>query len=215
MPKKPSKDTGRKAPKGGQTDTAPGDLADLVKHLIRGVKDKFPHTNVPKPLPAGSAGPEIPLSAVEVQRLFVAAASVGNQGSQIWVKDESELLVMTGKVQVRLDEGLIVVTIPVSCDQTGNVSVHVAFAVGSRDKPAGMVAAAEERPRGPAEIVDLWGESLTAFAWRILMSVTNKVAFDTGDDEDREGLIPASITASRGGIRLLTMARHSFDRVIK
>ena len=229
MPKKPTKGTGRKPAKRGKQvarkrpakaakppeTEVPTDLVSLVKYLVRCIKQKLNHLEVPEPLPAGTVGPEIPLDAGEVQQLFVAAATQGNQGSQIWERDENELLVLTANVRVRLDDGLVVVTIPVSSDQTGNVSVEVPFAVGSQDKPAGMVVAVEERPRGPAQIVDLWGESLVAFAWRIFLSVTTKVAFNTGDDQDREGLIPAALTASREGLGILTMARHTFDRVVK
>jgi hypothetical protein len=174
-------------------------------------------TECPEPqrIAPGGLGPELHFDPPAFERLFVAAAREGNQGTQVWVKDNSELLVLTGKVSVRLDDGLLVVTVPVSCDQTGDVPIQVPFAVGGEGQPAGMIIATEARPRGPAEIVDLWGEALTAFAWRTLLAVTTQSASDSGEDADRAGLIPAALTASGGGLRLATMARHAFDRVNK
>lgn len=174
-----------------------------------------PECPEPQRIAPGGLGPELRFDPPAFERLFVAAAREGNQGTQVWVRDDGELLVHTGSVRVRLDDGLLVVTIPVSCDQTGDVSIQVPFAVGGEEQPAGMVVATEERPRGPEEIVDLWGEALTAFAWRTLLAVTTRSASDSGEDEDRAGLIPAALTASGDGLRLATMARHAFDRVNK
>ena len=124
-----------------------------------------------------------------------------------------ELLVIVAKVQVRIDRGVIVVVIPVSCDQTPEAAIEVGFAVGDDSRPAGMLAVAEDRPRGPAAVVDLWGDALTGFAWQVVLSVTTGVANATGEDVDRAPLVPAAITASPNGLRVLTMARHTFDRV--
>jgi hypothetical protein len=227
MPKKPTRGAGRQAPKVSQKSSrkkAPAkarpvvvrqDLSGLTKDLLHTLTRRFPRLALPDALPPGGVGPELPVETAVVQRLFIAAAMQGNQGSQVWVKDDSELLVYTDKVGIALDDGLIVVTIPVSCDQTGDVVTQVPLAVGGRERPAGMVVATEERPRGPAPIVDLWGESLTAFAWRLLMAVTTRIAFESGVDQDRQGLIPAALVASREGLRVLTMARHTFDRVMR
>jgi hypothetical protein len=227
MPKKPTKGAARKTPRTSRktgADQAPArvrqavvhqDLSTLTKSLLKAITRRSPQLASPDPLPPGAVGPELLLAAADVQRLLTAAAMEGNQGMQVWGEDDSELLVHTDKVRVELDDGLVVITTPVFCDQTGDALIQVPFAVGGKEQPAGMVIATEERPRGPAQIVDLWGEALTAFAWRILMAVTTKIAFESGVDQDREGLIPASLTASREGLSILTMARHTFDRVIK
>lgn len=165
-----------------------------------------------RPLPAGEVGAEIPYDRVAVQKLFAAAATQNNQGAQVWMKDDSELLVFTAKVEVELDDGIVLVTIPVSCDQVA-AAIQVPFAVGSNDQPAGMVFATEERLRGPEVIVDVWGEALTAFAWQIFITVASREAAASGVDEDGAGLIPVAVTAAPQGLRILTMARHSFDRV--
>jgi hypothetical protein len=168
----------------------------------------------PKRLPPGTTGSDIALDVQSLQRLVTAVAEEGSAaGQQVWSRDSSELAVITGKVTVALDDGLIVVTIPVSCDQLASASIQVPFAAGGKDSPSGMVLATEERPRGPEMIVDLWGEALTAFAWRLLVAVMYRVALQSGVDEDGAGLVPIAVTAAKDGLTLLPMARHAFDRV--
>src|SRR5262245_37174507 len=168
-----------------------------------------------RPLPPGEVGAEIPLDPTAFQKLITAAASESTSGGQqVWTKDSSELTVIAAKVTVALDDGLILVTIPVSCDQVASASIEVPFATGGADTPAGMVFATEERPRGPAAIVDLWSEALTAFAWRLLVTVMQRLTLQAGVDEDGAGLLPIAVTATKVGIRLLPIARHTFDRVL-
>ena len=191
------------------------DVAHIMRQIIDHAERRVPEAETIEGLAPGKVGPEIPIDAASVQRLFTAVSTEGDQTIQIWNKDGNELLVHAAKIRVQLDDGLIVVVIPVFCDQTGDAEIRVPFAVGGRNQPTGMLAATEDRPRGASQIVDIWAESLTAFAWRIIMAVTARAAFFAGVDQDREGLIPAALTAGREGLRILTMARHGFDRVIK
>ena len=78
-----------------------------------------------------------------------------------------------------------------------------------------MLVATEDRPRGPAIIVDAWGDALVAFAWDVLLTVATAVADASGNDTDGAGLIPAALTASPDGLRVLTMSRHAFDRIAR
>ena len=103
-------------------------------------------------------------------------------------------------------------TIGVECDQTGPALVRVAFAVGSKDRPAGMIAAAERRPRGPEVIVEGWADELTALAWRALTGGVTALAREAGEDTDGAGLVPFGIEASGRGVLVRTIARHPFDR---
>jgi hypothetical protein len=166
----------------------------------------------PDPLKPGTVGPEIPLTKNDLQRLVLEAAKRGKAGEVVWTQGESELVVTVGKVAVALDRGLVTLSIPVSCDQTGGALIVVPFAVGDDAHPAGMLVATEERPRGPATIVDAWGDALVAFAWNVLLTAWTALADATGTDEDGAGLIPAALTASPDGLRVLTMSRHAFDR---
>ena len=84
----------------------------------------------------------------------------------------------------------------VSCDQAAEAMIEVPFAVGSKDLPAGLVFATEERPRGPEGIVDAWSEALIAFAWRLMLTVAIRIAAQSGVDEDGAGLVPIALTAA-------------------
>jgi hypothetical protein len=104
------------------------------------------------------------------------------------------------------------VTVPVMCDEIGDTEIHVTFAVGTPDRPLGMVAATEERPRGPREIVDVWGEALIAFAWQIVLDVSAGTAAHAGEDTDGAFLLPAALASTGDGLTVLPQARHGFDR---
>jgi hypothetical protein len=190
--------------------------------LLKLVKDRCPGLLPADPLPAGTVGPEIDVNPDELQRLATVAATSAagvpdgaGTDTVVWTHGGSELLVIIAKVRVRVDEGVVLVTIPVSCDQVPQADIDVGFAVGDDKRPAGLLAATEDRPRGPRAVVDVWGEALTAFAWQILLSVTSGVAGATGEDADQAPLVPAALTASPNGLRVLTMARQTFDRVVR
>jgi hypothetical protein len=205
--KTPSRASSSKARNPEATSRPPKPLSvvsTLIGHILPVVSTQ--------PLPPGTPGSEVSIDQRTLQNLVVALATENNAPTQVWVKDSSELLVFPEKLQLRLDNGMVLMTIPVSCDQS-TASIQVPFAVGSKDQPAGLLFATEERPRGPDVIVDVWGEALTAFAWRLLLDAVTKVAAQSGVDADGAGLIPIALAAAPAGITLLPMARHTFDRV--
>ena len=212
---------GRIVPTAGQIQwkALPEDFADLVARLIALLRKILPGLGSSAPLPAGTVGPEIPIDPGSFARLFASAASQGISGpagapaTVVWQLHDHELQVFVSQVQVKLDDGLISVSIPVSCDQVTSAIVQVPFAIGSKAAPAGMIAATEQAPRGPDVIVKVWGEALVAFAWHTLLTVLTKIAGRVGVDADGAGLIPAAITAGTDGVRILTQARQVFDRV--
>jgi hypothetical protein len=168
----------------------------------------------PKPLPAGTVGAEVPVNSAALQKLITAiTAEDSTAGQQVWTKGSSELTVITGKIAIALDDGLAIVTIPVSCDQVAAAAIQVPFAMGGKDTPSGIVFATEDRPRGVEAIVDVWGEALTAYAWRLLVTAIHRTALQSGTDVDGAGLVPIAVTATKDGITLVPMARHTFDRV--
>jgi len=198
---------------------AVGPLPDISKLLTAIVAEAWrlwiglhPGSNPQAPLPPGTVGPEVPINPQVFGLTITAAATQDNQGFIVWQKDDSELLVVTGKVTVSLDDGLVLISLPVWCDQ-GTATLQVPFAVGGANSPAGMLVATEQHPRGPDQIILVWGEAVVAFAWQVLMSVLTRIASSTGKDQDGAGLIPAALTATADGVKILTMARHPFDRV--
>jgi hypothetical protein len=188
-------------------------LSAECARLLALVKERCPELLPPEPLTAGSVGPEVTVSSEELQPLLRAAADPERRGRVAWVAGDCELLVQTAELSARLGHGLVIVSMPVHCEETGAVRVDVPFVVGDERQPAGMLAATETRPRGPAPIVDLWGDALIAFAWRSLVAVACGIADRAGRDVDGAGLIPAALAAEAGVLRVLTQARHVFDRV--
>ncbi len=193
---------------------AGGVVSQECARLLALVRERCPGLLPPNPLPHGNVGPELAFQKDEVQRLVTAAAGEGSAGGvAVWTKGDCELLVITGKVTVQLDQGLVLITIPTQCAEAGTAQIQVAFAVGDDKHPSGMFAATEERPRGPALVVDVWGEALIAFAWRVLMSAASGVAAGAGTDASGAGLIPAALNVNADGLRVITMARFPFDRI--
>lgn len=189
------------------------DIGAECKRLVDEVRRRCPEAFDPDPLKPSSRGPDLAVSSRELTELIRLAARDGGDGRQLWRRNGDELLVDVGAIVLRLSEGLAHVTVPVECDQTGPVEVHVAFAVGSPERPAGMLAAAERIPRGPHVVVEAWADELTALVWRAFTEAVAALAADAGRDTDGAGLIPFAIEASRGGLTVRTIARHAFDRI--
>ena len=195
-------------------------VSEECQRLLKLVEARCPGLLPPDPLDPGTVGPEIPLNPDELQNLVTAAVrqaaglpAGSTAESVVWSLAGNELLVVLSRVTVRLiDDGVALVRIPVHCDQVDEALVTVPIAVGDDARPAGMLAATEDRPRGPAAVVDVWGEALTAFAWQVLLTVSTGVAAGAGTDVAGAPLVPAGLTASANGLRILTMARHPFDR---
>jgi hypothetical protein len=177
----------------------------------------------PEPLPASTVALEVTINPDNVSRL-VRSVALGISGlgdeapshsepSVLWREGASELLLLPGRIQTRLADGIIAISVPVRCDQCDDAFVHVSIFVGEPGRPAGLVAATESRPRGPAAVVDVWGERLVAFAWRTVLELVTQLAAESGRDEDGAPLLPVAMTATANGLSVLPMARHAMDRV--
>lgn len=189
-------------------------LSDECRKLLAVLKKRCPGVLRPEPVLPGQPGPEITLDPKQTIALFAAAArSAAGADVVLWDDGENRLLVHAAAVRAALDDGVIVVRIPVQCDQVKKAEVLVAFAVGTDKRPAGLIAATETRPRGPAEVVDVWHESLVAFAWQTVLRLSTTLSAESGTDADGAGLVPLSLTASRKSLAIRTLARHEFDRI--
>jgi hypothetical protein len=128
----------------------------------------------------------------------------------VWVHGDSELAVSLTDLQLKMANGLLVVMIPVRCDQTGAAMVEVFFAVGSPDQPAGLFASTLRRPKGPPLIIGVWGDALVAFAWQCVLGMVSGIAGATGKDDRGNILVPVGVAAAEGGLEIVPMARHRF-----
>jgi hypothetical protein len=187
---------------------------EQCKRLLAQLRKNCPGLIPPDPLPAGEVGPEIPVD-IKTAGALIRAALRPERGTTLLLQDrDNELLVEIGKIDLAFDDGVVVVSIPVRCDQIRAAVVKVPFALGSAKRRAGMIVATESSPRGPPIIIALWGEALTALAWEALLRVSATLAQESARDLDGAGLIPVALTATKNGLRVLTTARHAFDRVV-
>jgi len=169
------------------------------------------------PLPPGTVTKPLVVPVADVSRLAVTAARHASglprpqrTNEVVWSAGGSELVVGIGSVNVQTAGGVIALTIPVRCDQSGPTEVHVSFAVGSADQPAGLYAATQRRPQGSAVVLDSWGESLVAYAWQVVVGLVDGLAGAAGRDAQGSRLIAAQLQASTDGLSILPMARHRF-----
>jgi hypothetical protein len=170
-----------------------------------------------RPLMAGAVTSRLRVGSEDISGLAVEAAKRAagffrptRRTEVVWVDGESELAVSLAGVRAETGDGALVVTIPVRCDQTGETEVHVTFAVGRPGQPAGLYAATQRRPRGPAVVVDTWAEAIVAFAWQILLGLATGLAGATGKDARGNRLVPAELEATTDGLTIVPMARHRF-----
>ena len=129
----------------------------------------------------------------------------------VWVEGASELAVQFVEIGVKLSEGLIRLTIPVRCDQTGSARIELLFAVGSPTAPAGLYAATARRPQGPEVIVAAWGDALVAFGWHCVLGLVAGIAAATGKDTRGNLLVPVELAVTGRGLEIVPMARHRFS----
>jgi hypothetical protein len=170
-----------------------------------------------EPLAAGAVNDVLRVDTNEVGRLLIEAAKHASgfyrptrRSEVVWVNGDSELAVGIADVHSQTGDGVIVVSIPVRCDQTGRTEVHVTFAVGRPGQPAGLYASTQRRPRGPAVIVDTWGDAIVAFAWQILLGLVSGLAGATGKDTRGNRLVPVELEATADALQIVPMARHHF-----
>jgi hypothetical protein len=187
-----------------------------VQHVVEALGDLLPG----HPVQAGSAAADRTLPATSLTSLIPSAAIVAAgldpattalpAPAVLWTSGANRLLVKVAGVAAVLGDGTIVITVPVSCDQTGDTAVTVTFLMGTPDRPAGGLVTTEDHPRGPAIVVENWGEALVAFAWHTLVAATNALSGAAGGDFSGHSLITAAMTVNAAGLSVTPMAKHTF-----
>lgn len=175
-----------------------------------------------EPLLAGMAGEAVPLLPDRAQSLLQRAAAdvaglVDARAAEVgvlWQSAAGELLVRPAQLRLQMRDGLLGISLPIFCDQTGAAEVHITFAVGSPQRAAGLLATTEERPRGPAAVVDVWGDALVGLAWQAVLTLLEGLAAESGRDQDGMPLLPVALTVGASGLVVQVAARHAFDRVV-
>jgi hypothetical protein len=156
-----------------------------------------------------------------IARFKEILAPEGKPQSVIWRRGESEVVAHLSSVKVAVEEGLVIAAMTLESAETGRADVTVPFAVGGKQL-ASMFATTERRPRGPAELVDRWGDAVIATLWSTLLKVARSLAADAGraengrplEDADGQPLVPAQLIAQPGKrLAIVPQARHPLDRV--
>lgn len=160
------------------------------------------------PLPPGEIGQPASLGADVLQELVGVALGAAEEPRVVWQAAGSELLVHLDASRAVTREGLVLVNLVVETEQTGRADVVVPFAVGSTERPAGMVVLSEPKPRGPAVLVDRWGEAIVAAAWQMLLDIAEAAARASGRDVAGRPLRAGALLAQEDGIRVVPQAEH-------
>ena len=213
------------------SDTAIARVDDRCLALLKLLRERCPDLVPINDAPAGTVARPVPLPAENAAALITTAlrqaVATGATGrvpppdaqlpaTALWQEGPDALLVQVARCQVAFDDGQVVVTVPVLCDQIPDryATVSVAFVVGTARRPAGLFAATSGHPSGPPVVVQRWGDALTALAWQALLDVVRGIASHAGRDADGAGLVPVALVAARTGLVVLPQARHPIDRVV-
>jgi hypothetical protein len=132
----------------------------------------------------------------------------------LWERNGSRLLVQVAGVHGKLGDGLVDIVVPVLCDELAKraADITTTFVTGSTDRPAGALAVTEDRPRGPALVVELWHEPLVAYAWHTFVRATSALAHVGATDSSGRLLITVGVAVTPDGIATVPMARHPSDK---
>jgi hypothetical protein len=193
----------------------PGLLREIIDHFGCAANDV-----PPKPgtlLEPRRVTPDI-VTRLFTQSLVVAAdidpvRVAGQPPVVLWDTGADQLLVHLSESKVVLGDGFIDAFLFVDCNEAKGASVSVTFATASSKRPFGFVFATEGRPRGPAVVVDVWGEALIALAWRALVEAASVVAGNAGRDEVGRPYIAATVVATPDGLIVVPMVPHRFPNI--
>lgn len=131
----------------------------------------------------------------------------------LWDDGTNQLLVALDDAEVRCGSAFVDISLSVMCDQVGRARVTCTFVTTPLDRPAGFTWATESRPRGPLEVVEIWGEALVALCWRTLVEIATSAAAAIGRDGVGRPLVPSTVVATPDGLVLIPMAAHRFMRI--
>lgn len=183
-------------------------LGAVANGALAGLRDEVPDLFPDKPLSVGDIGPALPLRGETLERLsrlaagsiaFPAADDPAETEAILWDDGTSELLVFPGKVRTTTTDRILTVIMPVVTD-AGETEMTIPFAIGSKDRVAGLLAAAPDRPRGDPLIAEVWGEALIAFAYKMILEIADKIAGASGRDAANNRLVAQSLSLEDGAL---------------
>ena len=188
-----------------------GQLNSVVNAVMEGIRLEVSDALPQKPITAGNAGADVPLTSKAFSQLIQLAATDRSEGqdSVVWDDGVNELIVHASRTKAVIKDGEIRIDIPVAADGL-RTTMQIPFAVGSKERVAGLVVATLSRPAGPPVISQIWGDALLAFAYGSLMDVVASVTGALGHDTRNDRLVPRALIARRGRLTIETQARFRF-----
>jgi hypothetical protein len=165
----------------------------------------------PPKLTPGTPGPDRHLPAKELTALLRRAIAA-DQRRVVWTRRGNEATVHLDSIRVAVDDGVLLVGLTLDTDQTGPQELTAVLAVGGKKRTAGLLAVAEERPRGHGDLAATFAEAVIASAWRGILLVVASVAASAGKDAHGDPLVPVALTASREGLTVHTIADHRLGK---
>lgn len=115
--------------------------------------------------------------------------------SVIWVNGSNEVLVHLDSTQVKILDGMLLVSVDLECDQIARTPLVCAFALSNASDATGLLATADQYPRGDGSLAASWGQQLQEAVWSSILSLAN-------DHADERNLSPRGIVATAGKLSL-------------
>jgi hypothetical protein len=139
----------------------------------------------------------------------------GNATDVVWQDADAEVIFHSQDTRVKVIQGIVLVGIQLNAVEMGGKSMlTVPLAIGLKNALTGMIITSERKPRGQPLLVDRWGGSAIASAYRTLLQVAAETASAQGRDQDGAPLIAGAIYAQPNRLGVIPQARHPTDRVI-
>lgn len=183
----------------------------VTTSVMETIRDRLPEALPLRPVPIGSKGADLPVASSALTRLLRLAAIARSEGqdSVIWDEGVNQLIVHASQIKAVVTDGMVRIDIPVAADGL-KTTMQVPFAVGSRDRLAGLVAATVSRPAGNAVVSRVWGDALIALAYGVLMDAIESMAGASGRDVKNDRLVPRALIARPGRLIVESQARFRF-----
>lgn len=204
-------------------------LDERCAALVKELRARCPGVLPSDPLPPGTPSEPVPVDPERfgglvrvASRQAAARAASGRVPTSdkdlpsvvIWEQGALALAVNLGAIGMAVEEGVVTATIPVVCDQVPRRGgARITFAVGTPERPTGLLAATTRAPEGPPVVIDAWGEALLALAWQALLDSAAGVAAHAGADTDGTPLVATAFAAAKDRVEVTPQARHPFDRL--
>ncbi len=104
---------------------------------------------------------------------------------------------------------MVTIGVTVECDQYQRQTIPVPIGVGQKKAVSGLVMSSFQDLQGPAGLVEVWSDSIIAFAWETLLEVATTICAEVGRDAQGRALVPGTIGASPDRLLIQPVARYS------